>query len=112
MPTRMPSTGATPVLPSPAAPVLSSNRSMQMPRAASGAFVFGRPRIVAAEPPQMALGVAAHVAAAAVILVGDFHLDRRAGRLGARVMRVGVVDDHAGALRLAHADIAWLDDAS
>src|SRR3546814_9799652 len=68
------------------------------------------PWVVAAEPPQVALYIAAGVAAPAVVLVGDVHDDGRAGVLGPCVVRVGVGDDHAGALRLAHADLVGLRD--
>src|SRR3546814_7494936 len=68
------------------------------------------PWVVAAEPPQVALDIAAGVAAPAVVLVGDVHDDGRAGVLGPCVVRVGVGDDHAGALRLAHADLVGLRD--
>src|SRR3546814_20527139 len=40
------------------------------------------PWVVAAEPPQVALDIAAGVAAPAVVLVGDVHDDGRAGVLG------------------------------
>src|SRR3546814_13725782 len=66
------------------------------------------PWVVAAEPPQVALDIAAGVAAPAVVLVGDVHDDGRAGVLGPCVVRVGVGADHAGALRPPPAVLAWL----
>src|SRR5690606_40180678 len=72
--------------------------------------VMALPRVVAAEPPQVALDVAAGVAATAVVLVGDVHDDGGAGGLRPRVMCVGVGNDHAGALGLAHADLFGLGD--
>src|SRR3546814_14942617 len=70
--------------------------------------VMRLPRVVAAEPPQVAFDVAAGVAASAVVLVGDVHDDGGAGGLRPRVVRVGVGDAHAGALRFAHADLVGL----
>src|SRR3546814_20868247 len=61
------------------------------------------PWVVAAEPPQVVLDIAAGVAAPAVVLVGDVHDEGRAGVLGPCVVLVVVGDDHAGALRLLHA---------
>src|SRR3546814_14885340 len=70
------------------------------------------PWVVAAEPPQVALDIAAGVAAPAVVLVGDVHDDGRAGVLGPCVVLVGVGADHAGALRRAPADLFGLRDRS
>src|SRR3546814_17995337 len=72
--------------------------------------VMRLPRVVAAEPPQVAFDVAAGVAASAVVLVGDVPDDGGAGGLRPRVVRVGVGADHAGALRFAHADLVGLRD--
>src|SRR3546814_6630981 len=54
--------------------------------------VMRLPRVVAAEPPQVAFDVAAGVAASAVVLVGDVHDDGGAGGLRLRVVCVGVGD--------------------
>src|SRR3546814_17701563 len=70
--------------------------------------VMRLPRVVAAEPPQVALDVSAGVAASAVGLVGDVHDDGGAGGLRPRVVRVGVGDDHPGALGFTHASLVGL----
>jgi hypothetical protein len=57
-----------------------------------------RPGIVGAEIPQMPLEIAARVEAAPVILIGNLHDDLGPGSFRPRVMRIGVVDDHVGAL--------------
>jgi hypothetical protein len=46
----------------------------------------------------MALGIAAGIEPAPVVLVFDLHDDLGAGRLGARIMRIGILDDNVGAL--------------
>src|SRR5690606_20353002 len=88
----------------------------RMPSTAFGGFAANRssvmvlPRVVAAEPPQVALDVAAGIAASAVVLVGDVHDDGRTGGPGPRVVRVGIGDDHARTLGVAHADLVGLRD--
>src|SRR3546814_11176451 len=72
--------------------------------------VMRLPRVVAAEPPQVAFDVAAGVAASAVVLVGDVHDVGGAGGLRPRVVRVGVGVDHPGALRFGHAAPVGLRD--
>src|SRR4029077_495914 len=56
------------------------------------------PRVVSPEAPQMALGIATGIKTTAVVLIFDFHDDLGTGRFGARIMRVGVLDDDIGAL--------------
>ncbi|KAG0923443.1 hypothetical protein G6F32_014273 [Rhizopus arrhizus] len=67
--------------------------------------VVRAPRVVAAEPPQVAFRVGAGVAAAAIVLVGDVDHAACPGGLGAGVMRIGIGDDHARALGLAATDL-------
>ena len=57
-----------------------------------------RPRIVGAEIPQMPLRITARVEAAPVILIGNLHGDLGPGGVRPRVMRIGIVHDHVGAL--------------
>src|SRR3546814_18018636 len=85
MPARMPSTAF--------GGCVAENRSSRM----------RLPWVVAAEPPQMALDIAAGVAAPAVVLFGAVHDDVSSGVLGPYVFRVGVCADHPGAIRLANA---------
>jgi len=56
------------------------------------------PRVVGPEAPQMALGIAAGIKPTAVVLIFYLHDDLGAGRFGARIMRIGILDDNVGAL--------------
>ena len=62
------------------------------------------PRIVSPETPQMALGIEARIKPTAVVLIFDLHDDLGAGRFGARIMRIGILDDDVGALGTDAAD--------
>src|SRR3546814_19097495 len=87
----------------------------RIPSTAFGGCVAGNrssvmrpPRVVAAEPPQVAFAVVAGVAASAVVLVGDVHDDGGPGGLRLRVVCAGVGGVHAGALRHPHAYLVGL----
>src|SRR5690606_30536547 len=66
------------------------------------------PGIVRAEVPDVAFGIAAGVAAAAIVFGLDVHDDLRASRLGTGIVGVGVVNDEIGGLRLGATDLVRL----
>jgi hypothetical protein len=46
----------------------------------------------------MALGIEAGIKPTPIVLILDLHDDLGAGRFGARIMRIGILDDNVGAL--------------
>ena len=69
------------------------------------------PRIVRAEPPQVAFRIAAAIAFAAVFLFFERIDDVGAGGFRPREVRVGIGHDDRATLRFASADVARLHDA-
>src|SRR5215469_1729880 len=70
--------------------------------------IVSRPRIVAAEAPDVPFQVAAGVTSAAVVLVLDVSEHGRAGSLRPRIVRVTIGNNHIRTLRLAPADVLWM----
>jgi hypothetical protein len=68
------------------------------------------PGIVGADAPEVAFGVAAGEGAASIGHIGYVQDDLGFGGFGCGVDGVGVVDDEAGALGAAEADLVGLDD--
>src|SRR5438270_707816 len=56
------------------------------------------PRVVGPETPKMALGIATGIKPTPIVLILDLHDDLGAGRFGAHIMRIGILDDNVGAL--------------
>src|SRR5690606_18406600 len=87
-------------------------RARLAPLSRLAASCLGLPRIVAAEPPQVALGIATCVTRAAVLLLRILVDDLGTGGHGALVVRLAVRDDHARTLRLAAVRLVRLHDVA